>query len=786
MSFTGWATRPGSFASRKAVMADSARSSFGSPGPPGGAGSPDLESADPRQAFRAALARYEADRLEAIVKLRGLKTDSTRPSILAADLTAQLDSPAEVARLLAALGAGPRQVLSLFALAEASVWPVAGLWHSLATLGVEPRSSLLELLEAGLLAIETRDDVARAEDIQFGIDVNLFYSTDTSYRVHPAVAQGVRVTCPAEKLIQAFTPVVQIRESDGLEPIVRLAALWQRIRLEPLRQTHQGTLYKRDQERIDGDPILADASHDALEPLPALPTLWLALARRVGLVVADSSGERLQAAGPEFWTDNAVHLPQMIATSWLGLLSWHEWERGPGEPADAGTTFASLRIPLLLWLATLEDDQWVALDDLAEHLKARNPQWDRLSFRSESTPAVSLPRRGAAARGKAEPPAARAPRGRRILRSLLLGAALPLGLVRAGEEKEADRTVVQLTTLGRYVLAMGPPPSPRSGFEHFLFVQPNLEIIAYRQGLTPQLVGRLSRFAWWTKIGAALELKLTQESVILGLEAGLSPEQMIDLLAQHSHRPLPGLVPDAIGRWASRREQITVYTAATLLEFGSLEERDWALAAWSAIDPNAFVTVADRFLLVENPQRIPTDRIISRGSRDYRLPPEKCVAIEADGVTLALDLTRSDLLIDAELARFADLLQVRQSRGEAEAAVRRYLVSPASLARAAALGITSAEITDWFLHRTGEPPSPALKLLLRPALARPVTLSARRLLVVTTPTAEMADGLIQHPATRDVIAERLGPTAIAVADDDLEALKSVLVDLGISLDVPGT
>ena len=196
---------------------------------------------------------------------------------------------------------------------------------------------------------------------------------------------------------------------------------------------------------------------------------------------------------------------------------------------------------------------------------------------------------------------------------------------------------MQLTPLGRYVLAMGPPPPPRPTFEHFLFVQPNLEIIAYRQGLTPQLVGRLSRFAWWTKIGAALELKLSQESVVLGLEGGITPDQMIELLTRHSQRPLPSLVPDAIGRWASRRERITVYTAATLIEFGSLEDRDQALAAWDESDPKVFVPVADRFLLVENPQRIPTDRIRTSGSRDYRLPPEKCVTIEPDGVTLILD-----------------------------------------------------------------------------------------------------------------------------------------------------
>ena len=375
-------------------------------------------------------------------------------------------------------------------------------------------------------------------------------------------------------------------------------------------------------------------------------------------------------------------------------------------------------------------------------------------------------------------------RGERVLRSLLLGAGYALGLIRTGEEAGSRRTVVQLTALGRYVLALGPPPPPRTPFEHFLFVQPNLEIIAYRQGLSPQLVGRLSRFAWWTKIGAAMELKLTQESVVLGLEGGQTPEQMIDILTRHSQRPLPPLVEDAVGRWASRRERITFYTAATLIEFGSLEERDQAFAEWDANDPRTFIPVADRFLLVESPQRIPTDRIRTSGARDYRHPPEKCVSTEPDGVTLALDLARSDLLVDAELARFADELPDRPpARGGSGAAVRKYVVSPASLARAVELGITSAQIADWFLRRTGEPASPAIRLLLRSFSSTPTNLTARRILVLTTPTAEIADGLMQHPTSRGLLGDRLGPTAVAVPEDHLEALKQVVGDLGLGFQV---
>lgn len=744
------------------------------------------ESSDPRWAFRAALRRYRGALLEQIIERRGVRTESAHPGVLASTLALQPDTSGEAAELLDRMDPGSTQALGFFALAEARTYPLAGLWHGLTAVGVDPGRALADLLEHGLLAIEPLDKSISVEEFATWIGPAPARAVDL--RIHPAVARGAKVARPDGKLPPVVGQVGQIRESDGLGPIIRLAAIWQRVRLEPLRQTQQGVLYKRDQERMDGDLILSEAGTDSLEPLPALPSFWLALARRVGLIVSESPGDRLVAAGTEFWIDNAVHLQQMIAAGWFGLRSWREWEPGPGERADSGASLAFLRIPPLLWLATLEDHEWAAIDDLAEHLSSLNPQWDRLSVRSEPGAAAPESRR-VGARGKAQGSAAPpVPRGPHALRLLLLGAAAPLGLVRAGEERESRRVVVQLTPLGRYVLAMAPPPTPRPVIDHFLFVQPNLEMIAYREGLNPRLVGELSRFAWWTKIGAALELKLSQESVVLGLESGVTPSQMIEVLSRHSQRPLPGLIADAITRWAGRREQLSVYIAATLLEFSSREERDQALAAWNAPDPQAFLPVAERLLLVENPQLVPTDRIISKGSRDYRLPPEKCITVEPDGVTLALDPARSDLLIDAELSRIADenqreTLGRSSDRAGSQAEVRRYLVSRASLERAAGMGVTPAQITDWFVRRTGRPPTPALKLLLRPVQAGPTVLPARRMLVVVTPTAEMADGLIQHPATSDLIGERLGPTALSLPEDALEPMRQALHELGFALEV---
>ena len=349
-------------------------------GPPTIPGQTDPEPVDPRLAFRSALARYQIAKLGAIVRLRNLESDAVRSSTLAADLAAQLDSATDVAQLLGQLGFGSRQALGLFALTETSVWPLSGLSYTLTTLGVEARSAILNLLELGLLALDTAPDLRTIDDFPTRIEQGPMHLMQL--RAHPAVPQAVRVSRPDGTLTPAASDVGQIRESDGLEPVLRLAAIWQRRGNRPLRQTGQGSLYKRDLERIEEDPVLSGAISDALEPLAAMSLLWLSLARRVGLVKPDAAGERLEAAGPGFWTDNAVHLPQMIATHWMGLREWQESESPTDEGADFRLPLMFLRPAVLLWLACLKDHEWVALDDLALQLRNTNPDWDRPIVRS--------------------------------------------------------------------------------------------------------------------------------------------------------------------------------------------------------------------------------------------------------------------------------------------------------------------------------------------------------------------------------------------------------------------
>jgi hypothetical protein len=162
------------------------------------------------------------------------------------------------------------------------------------------------------------------------------------------------------------------------------------------------------------------------------------------------------------------------------------------------------------------------------------------------------------------------------------------------------------------------------------------------------------------------------------------------------------------------------------------------------------------------------------------------VAIEPDGVSMALDPARSDLMVDAELRRFADELPSgRPAHGRpAEAARRRFVVTAASVRRGLDRGLAPQDLADWYARRAGGEIPPAVRLLLAASSpgSRVPPLPVARTLVLNLPDAGLLDGLLQHPATRPWLGERLGPKAVEIPEDRLESLREVLKELGLDLD----
>jgi hypothetical protein len=330
--------------------------------------------------------------------------------------------------------------------------------------------------------------------------------------------------------------------------------------------------------------------------------------------------------------------------------------------------------------------------------------------------------------------------------------------------------LVRLSPWGQYLLGLADAPAAAPAYAQTLLVQPNLEIVVYRQGLSPALIGKLSRFATWKNLGAACTLQFQADTVYRALESGLSFEDILQTLEQHGRRSLPPAVLESLRTWANKRERISVYPAATLFEFGTADELNEALARGLA-----GVRIAERLLAVAGESAIDFRHFRLTGTRDYSLPPEKCVQIDGDGITLAVDLARSDLLLETELHRFAEPLDGPTVNGR-----RRYRLTPVSLAAGKESGLGQHDLEDWFFQRSGQALTPAAVLLLTGAKLAPLQL--RKQLVLQVETEEVADGLLQWPHTRALIRERVGPTALVVDEPDVPILQERLAAIGARID----
>jgi hypothetical protein len=344
---------------------------------------------------------------------------------------------------------------------------------------------------------------------------------------------------------------------------------------------------------------------------------------------------------------------------------------------------------------------------------------------------------------------------------MLLGWALPLRLVEAAQDGEG--WWVRLTAVGRHLLAGGPTPDLGPPFPRCLVVQPNGDVIAYRQGLTPGLVGKLSRFADWKMLGPACTLGLSADSVYRGLESGLHLGDVTATLQQHSAHPVPANVLDLLRRWAGKRERITVHTAATLMEFNTPADLDAAFARGLVVQK-----VTDRIGLANGELDYRHFRLL--GNRDYEAKPQRCVTFDPDGVTFAVDVAASDLLLEAELSRLAEPVA-------ADGPERRYRITPQSARAVREQGLTLTDLDQWSQARAGGSLSASARLLF--AGSAGVVGELRKRLVLTLPSEAVTDGVCQWPATADLLDDRLGPTAVSVPEENVDELLKRLAAVGV-------
>ncbi|HEY7425551.1 MAG TPA: helicase-associated domain-containing protein [Gemmataceae bacterium] len=661
-------------------------------------------------------------------------------------------NPVVIDRRLQDLTPAARQVLALIGHSRQPCWHLGNLVELAIALGHgDGLQPVLELLGAGLLYPRLHDEKEIAG--RNGSPARKIKSFE-QWLAAPGPA-GLLVFAPPQIAARALgedlglpdlsegeisSPSQSVMEADGLEWLLRLAVLWQQVAAAPLRRTQQGGFFKRDFERLQQDALLNAVPTDRLTDVPDAAFLAIALAELEGMV-EEVEGELRAAALPVAWDKGLAAALESLWTDLPRLSVWNPLDGWRGGESPAGNPFPSAYLLALLLLARLPEGASVRPETVEQWIVEQHPYWTNESLR----PSRQHP----------------------WLETFLLGVAYPLRLVQA--ERGADGWRVRLSLAGRWLLGLAEAPNLETLYTQTLLVQPNLQIVAYRQGMTSSLIARLTQFAAWENLGAACTLQLRPETVYRALEAGHTFDSIRLTLEQHGTRGLPPAVLDSLRTWANKRDRITVYPSATLLEFGSADDLNEALARGLPA-----VRLSDRLAVAASEEGIEFRHFRLTGTRDYALPPEKCVHVETDGVTLSVDLARSDLLLETELPRFAELTGGSSANGR-----RQYRLTPASLSEGRSAGMTLTALELWFHQRSGQPLPAAARLLMMAGQAEAPYL--RRHLVLHVTDEELADGLMQWPETRKLIAERLGPTALVIAEENTAPLRERLSAAGIAL-----
>lgn len=651
-----------------------------------------------------------------------------------------------------------RVALALMAHSRQNLWPVGSLVEMLVTLGhSDGLGAVQALLEAGLLypylfplgpETPTNQPLTAKNRIK-ELDFWLAQALAPQVFAHPAIierALGDPVPLPECPGAVALTASPQ--EADGLEWLLRLGVLWQQVAEAPLRRTQQRDFFKRDLDRLQADPLLSMPPTDALIELPNTALFTVALALAAG-VLEEQDGEIRAGSFAPVCTDG---LAPALAWLWSFLPRLESWNpaRGWQVATTPGNPYPSVYLLSLLLLSRLPEGSWASPDALEQWLLKHHPYWNAGSATAGDAQATGDDE---AAMGLAR---------------FLLGVAYPLRLLQASKDS-AGKRVVRLAPLGRWALGLSPEAGQYTAYPQTLLVQPNLEILAYRQGLTPGLIVTLTKFATWKGLGAACTLQLEPHSVYRALETGETFQSLVEILERHGMKAVPTAVLESLRTWSNKRDRISVYPAAALFEFAGPAELADALARGLPA-----VRLTERLAIVPNESAIDYRHFRLTGTRDYCLPPEKCVDVDADGVTLSVDLARSDLLLETEIHGLAEQVNRQGPQGR-----RLYQLTPASLAGARQAGWSLANVESWFQHRTGLPLSPAGQLLFTAADLPPLEL--RRQIVLHTVSSLAADGLQQWTATRDLIQARLGPTTLVVAEQHVEELRRRCQELGLRL-----
>ncbi len=527
--------------------------------------------------------------------------------------------------------------------------------------------------------------------------------------------------------------------TDGCEWFIRISLLWQKTLKNPLRLTQAGEFFKKDQDRLEEAQLVSPPS-DCPVIVPDLG-YWIAQMAEVVGVFERVDIEVHARSFPESWDKGKTGALRSLLQGSFDRSSWNPqdgWK--PQVQGEYSNPFPSALAIAWAFLGTMKPDAWISSAVVEAWILCNHPWWSSTGLRPS--------------------------RKKPFLETWLAGIIWPMGLVEMAKGKEGQ-LLFRLSESGRLVMSGTNGDQETRVVPKMLLIQPNLEIMAFRQGLDPSIIAKLSMFGLWKAFGPACILQLTPDSVYRALELGESFESVRNFLDGHSTRPVQQPILDQIGSWASKRERVVIHSSAMVLEFTSGADLEEALGRGLMA-----VRLGERHALVDNEETVDFRMFRLSGSRDYRISPEPCIRLGPDGLELIVEESKSDLLLETELPLLTDPFP-----GKNGASTNRFRITPESMARIRDRGWTLEALDQWFRLRTGEPPKPAVRLFFLAKARKPIEVIPS--ILFQAEDEETADGLWLWQEFKAVAMERVGPRTLTIHPDRVDKAKLLLQSLGL-------
>ncbi len=324
---------------------------------------------------------------------------------------------------------------------------------------------------------------------------------------------------------------------------LRFFALWEHLSRQPLRLTIQGEFHRVDLRKASRALIIGGQTLNDREA-QEITEFYATLATGLGILEA-RDGLLVSCPEPSF-----LGLPQADFL-FLALEAFHQRGRLAEAPVWADDVERARRTveaqrALLKFLQVVPAGVWVSFDSFSQQVNLWAPELLR------PRAAQALP--SAQKWSNYEQP---------FIKESVQGpfhwlGACDIALDAAGQAIAFRVSADGLATL----LGVAPQETSTPGL---IVVQPTFQVVALPRLDFRSLI-QLSAFADLTRLAEAPEFKLTKSSLYRGAQAGLTLEQIVDLLQQWSRSPLPGNVQREMEEWVGRHARVTLRRSAPLLQ----------------------------------------------------------------------------------------------------------------------------------------------------------------------------------------------------------------------------